>query len=143
MNEGLELIKEFEGCRLRAYRCPKKVLTIGYGHTKGVQEGQVITQAIADCLLEDDIIEAMENIKKLLKVKLNSNQAGAIVSFVFNLGGTAFAKSTLLKRINQSKFEEASKEFLKWNLCDGKISAGLVRRRQAESDLFNKSLAQS
>ena len=138
---SVDLIKKFEGCKLTAYLCPAGVLTIGYGHTREVQEGQVITIDIAERLLKDDIAEAEEDIRKVLKVTLNVNQMAALVSFVFNFGLTKFASSTLLRRLNEGRLSEASMEFLKWNKSGGKVLPGLTKRRQAEKALFLTKVA--
>lgn len=138
---AVDIIKKFEGCKLTAYLCPAGVLTIGYGHTREVQEGQVITVELAERLLKDDIGEAEEDIRKVLKVTLNVNQMAAIVSFVFNFGLTKFASSTLLRRLNEGRLSEASMEFLKWNKSCGKVLPGLTKRRQAEKALFLTKVA--
>ena len=133
-----DLTKQFEGCRLIAYLDSGNVPTIGYGHTKGVKMGDKITQSQADAWLSDDMRSAENDVNRLVKVGITQNQFDACVDFVFNLGGTNFAKSTLLKLINEGRFKEAANEFPKWNKCAGKELAGLTRRRLAEQALFLK-----
>lgn len=133
-----ELTKQFEGCKLVAYLDSGNVPTIGYGHTRGVKIGDKITQAQADAWLIEDMKSAENDVTRLAKVALTQNQFNACVDFVFNLGGTNFAKSTLLKFINEGKFKEAANEFPKWNKCAGKELVGLTRRRLAEQSLFLK-----
>ncbi len=126
----------FEGRRLRAYRDAVGVPTIGWGSTKGVKLGTVITEPEAEQLLRDDLKGAESDVARLVKVELNGNEHAALVSFVFNLGATNFAKSTLLKKLNVGDRVGAASELLKWNRAGGKILAGLTRRRKAERELF-------
>ena len=135
---GTALIKKWEGLKLDAYICPAGKPTIGYGHTKGVHLGMSISVEEAEKFLEEDMHEAEKGIKKLVKVDLTENQLGALISFVFNLGLGNFAKSTLLKLLNQGKFMEASNEFPRWNKVNGATSTGLTNRRLEEKALFNK-----
>lgn len=134
--KGLELIKSFEGCRLEAYICPAGVPTIGYGHTHGVRLGQIISQKQADDLLLEDLDQFVKAVNRLVIVPLNQNQFDALVSFVFNIGIGAFTSSTLLRLLNQRAYNEAADQFKRWNKGGGKVLKGLVRRRQAEEDLF-------
>ena len=94
------LIREFEGLRLEAYKCPAGVLTIGYGHTSGVKEGMSITEAEAEQLLDADVESAAAQVKSAVKVELNANQLDALIDFVFNLGIGNLRSSTLLKKLN-------------------------------------------
>jgi lysozyme len=133
---GIELIKKFEGLRLTAYLCPAGHLTIGYGHTgEEVYPGQRISEEEAIRLLIQDIEGIEEGLKKLLKVKLNTNQFSALVSFTFNVGLGNLAKSTLLAIVNRS--EDPTQEFLKWVFARGKPLPGLKVRRNAEARLYN------
>lgn len=136
----IKLIKEFEGEKLKAYLDPIGLLTVGVGHLVKKGEpyrlGQVISAAESERLLRDDLLEAETAVMKLVKVKLNDNQWGALVSFVFNLGAGNFQKSTLLKKVNARDYAGAAKEFERWNKAGGKVLAGLTRRRKAERDLF-------
>lgn len=134
---GLDLIKSFEGLKLRAYLCPAKVWTIGFGSTgPHVTPGKVITEAQADELLKDDLDRFEKAVTRLVTVPLTQNQYDALVSFAFNVGISALERSTLLKRVNAKLFDQAAAEFSKWNRGGGKILAGLTRRRAAEAALF-------
>ena len=138
---GRELIAEFEGCVLKAYRCPAGILTIGIGHTSAagspiVAAGMTITRVEADAILARDLIRFEDAVKRLVKVPLTQNQFDALVSFVFNVGEGAFKGSTLLRRLNAGDYTEASSEFGRWNKASGNVLAGLTRRRAAEANLF-------
>ena len=137
-NEGINLIKQFEGCVLSAYKCPAGFWTIGYGHTKNVKQGMKITKEQATNLLKDDLKTYENYVNKYVKVKLNQNQFDALVSFAFNCGGGALKSSTLLKKLNKGDYEGAANELLRWNKANGKVLAGLTRRRKAEKALFLK-----
>jgi len=136
-NKGLDLIKEFEGCRLTAYVCPAGVLTIGYGHTgTDVYPGQNVSQAEADRLLVNDLIRFENTVNSAVSVNLTQTQFDALVSFTFNVGGGAFRYSTLLALLNQGDYAGAAGQFKRWvNGANGPL-AGLVRRRAAEEALF-------
>ena len=134
--KGLELIKSFEGLRLRAYLCPAKVWTIGYGHTGDVRGGQVITQSQADDLLKQDLRRFEIAVRKLVKVPLTQNQFDALVSFAYNVGEAALSRSTLLRKLNAGDLAGTKLEFAKWNKGGGKVLAGLTRRRADEANLF-------
>lgn len=134
--KGIDLIKKFEGCRLEAYRCPAGIWTIGYGHTKGVKEGQKITQEQAEELLRDDLRVYEQAVESCVKVPINQNQFDALVSFCYNCGGEALRTSTLLRLLNESKYSEAGEQFLRWNKAGGKVLAGLTRRREEEREMF-------
>lgn len=141
-NAGIQLIKTFEGCLLNAYLCPAKVWTIGYGSTqylngKPVKQGDKITQQQAEELLIDTVNIFSQNVSKLIKSELTDNQFSALVSFAFNLGINALAKSTLLKKVNVNPNDKTiEQEFMKWVNAGGKKLSGLVRRRNAESKLY-------
>ena len=109
---GLALIKEFEGCKLDAYKCPANIWTIGVGHTKGVKEGDRITESQALDLLREDMRWVENAIDKHVTAHLNQNQYDALASFIFNCGEFAFYSSTLLKKLNAGDYEGASNEFL-------------------------------
>lgn len=133
---GINLIKKFESLRLEAYRCPGGVWTIGYGHTKGVKKGMVITEKEADVLLKQDL-EATEEIINRECPGINQNQFDALMSFVFNVGEGNFKKSTLLKCIKTNPENVNIRyEFSRWNKSKGMILSGLIRRRGAEADLY-------
>ena len=133
---GLRLIKDFEGLRLGAYKCPAGVWTIGFGHTKGVKQGQVITEAQAcDYLVED--IGPIERQLNKLGVNFRQEEFDALISFIFNLGWGNFSNSTLKKKIlADAKDEDIAAEFIKWINAAGKPLAGLKKRRVAEANMF-------
>ena len=135
--EGINLIKHFEGCELEAYKCPAGVWTIGYGHIKGVQQGDVITEQQADDMLVEELEEYENYIHKYVAVPLDQNQFDALVSWVFNLGAGNLAASTLLKVLNAGSYDEVPAQIMRWNKAGGKVLEGLTRRRQAEADLFS------
>lgn len=135
---GISLIKKHEGLKLRAYKCPAGVWTIGYGHTSTARQGMVITANRAEELLISDL-KASESVVNTKFRACNQNQFDAMVSFVFNLGGGSFLRSTLVKKITAGAPEAAIRaEFAKWVYASGKVAPGLVKRRQDESDLFFK-----
>ena len=142
---GLSLIKEFEACRLKAYRCPSGVLTIGWGHTgKDVKVDSVWTQAKADAALVADVAAFEKDVATLVKRKPTQGQFDALVSFAFNVGSDIDADlipeglgdSTLLRLFNAGDIMGAADEFRKWTKSRGRVLAGLVRRREAERTLF-------
>ncbi len=133
---GIDLIKHFEGCELKAYKCPAGVWTIGYGHIKGVQEGDVITEQQADEMLVEELYEYENYINTLVNVPLNQNQYDALVSWVYNLGSSNLQASTLLKVLNAGDYDNVPEQIMRWNKAGGKVLEGLTRRRQAEADLF-------
>lgn len=139
--EGLALVKEFEGLRLKAYKCPAAVWTIGYGHTSAagspeVSPGLEITKDEAEEILKRDMVQYEAGVEKLVKVELEQCQFDALVDFAYNAGVGALAKSTLLKKVNAEKFDEVPAEFMKWTKGGGKELPGLVRRRRAEVKLW-------
>jgi lysozyme len=137
-NIGIDLIKQFEGCETEAYKCPAGVWTIGYGHIKGVQEGDVITETQAHEMLVEELKEYESYILNAVEVDLNQNQFDAMVSWVYNLGPTNLKSSTLLQELNSKNYNAAAQEITKWNKAGGKVLTGLVRRREAEASLFNE-----
>lgn len=136
---GLNLIKQFEGCRLTAYQCSAGVWTIGYGHTAGVYKGMKITQAQADAFLKQDIAKFEKYINNPSYVpftdKLNQNQFDALVSFAFNLGQGNVKKLCTGRVMNQ--IPSAMQQYCK---AAGKTLPGLQRRRKAEAALYNKKV---
>lgn len=136
-DKGINLIKKFEGCSLSAYKCPANVWTIGYGHTGAdVTQGKRISQEEAERLLRQDLTVHCNNVSKLVKVPLNQNQFDALVSLEYNIGYNAFSKSTLLRLLNQKKYKEAAEQFAVWRMGGGRVLSGLVKRREAEKELF-------
>ncbi len=136
-DNGLDLIKSFEGLRLEAYLDSVGVLTIGYGHISKVSAGDTCTEEQADEWLKSDVERAELCIENSVKVPLTQNQFDALVSFVFNLGCFALGKSTLLRKLNAGDDMAAADEFLNWCHAGGRRIDGLVRRRKEEMELFN------
>ena len=139
---GLDLIKGFEGLRLSAYQDSAGVWTIGYGHTGNVKPGDRITQAQAEDLLQKDTAWAQQAVRDQVKVPLTQGQFDALTSFTFNLGAGALAKSTLLNKLNAGDYAGAQAEFGKWVHAGGQVLQGLVRRRAAEAELFGNGAPQ-
>lgn len=144
-NTGLQLIRDFEGCELVAYRCPKGVLTIGVGHTgSDVYSGMKISESRALELLDVDVDKFEKVVNDNVKVTMTQGQFDSLVSLAFNIGGNAFKESTLLQKLNKKDYTGASDQFAVWNkiskIVDGKkvytVLDGLVRRRKAEKELF-------
>ena len=135
--DAMILIKESEGLRLEAYRCPAGVLTIGYGTTGSrVYEGQVIDKATAIKWLNEDVKFFRDGIMDMVEVPLNDYQLGALTSLAYNVGLGALKDSIIIRLINDRKFIEASNEFPKWCWADGKQLRGLKIRREKERKLF-------
>lgn len=136
---GVDLIKQFEGLKLNAYKCPAGIWTIGWGHTgKDVFKGLKINEKEAQIFLLNDLKIHASYIEKLTKVPLNQNQFDALVSFEYNIGYSAFKNSTLLKLLNQKKYNLAADEFDKWIYANKKKLNGLINRRKKEKELFLK-----
>lgn len=139
-DEGLELLKQFENCRLKAYKDSVGILTIGYGHTGAdVHDGLEIDQAKADELLADDVETTENGVDGMVEVDISDNQFDALVCFAYNVGLMALEGSTLLRKLNSEDFDGAALEFARWNKAKGKVIQGLVNRRAAERTLFEKS----
>jgi len=134
--EGIALIKKFEGCELEAYKCAAGVWTIGYGSTKGVEEGNTITQEDADNLLFEEMHEYEGYINDMVTVDLKQNEFDSLVSWVFNLGPSNLSSSTLLSRLNNKVWDDVPNQIKRWNKAGGQVRQGLVRRREAEALLF-------
>ena len=135
-DEGVELIKHFEGCHLEAYLCPAGVPTIGYGHTRGVSMGDVIDQEAAEALLIEDLEEFEGYVDKLVEIALKQHEFDALVSWTFNLGPKNLEESTLLNRVNYGPLSDVPTQIERWNRAGGKVLAGLVKRRAAEAALW-------
>lgn len=134
--QGLQLIKDFEGLRLKAYLCPAGVPTIGWGHTRGVRIGETITEAQASDYLVEDIapIEVLLNSQH---INFRQEQFDALVSWIFNLGVNAFGGSTMLKYIRDNRSDEdITDQMVRWVNAGKKPLVGLKRRRIAEANMF-------
>lgn len=140
----IDRIKQSEGLRLEAYPDPGskdgKPVTIGYGTTringKEIKLGTKITKAQAEAYLKADLEKFATKVAALIKVKLNENQFGALVSFAYNVGLGAFEKSTLLRKLNAGDFSSVPSELRRWNKNDGKVMQGLINRREDEIKLW-------
>lgn len=139
---GLALIKEHEGYRDTAYRCPAGEWTIGFGHTSGVKEGQRCTPMDAGRWLKEDIAAAEREVSfQTQGVPLRQCQYDALVSFVYNIGAGNFRNSTLLKKVRANPDSPSIRdEFGKWIYGGGRVLPGLVARREAEADLYFSDL---
>ncbi len=132
----MDKIKEFEGFRGQAYPCPAGIWTLGYGHTKGVKQGEVITKEQAEELLLSDIYEFEVSVHRL-NLPLNQNQFDALVDFCFNLGTGNLSGSTLLKKIRLNVNDPSIEtEFKRWVHAGGKVLPGLVKRREWEAKRY-------
>lgn len=129
---GAGMIAHHEGTKTRAYLDSGKVWTICTGHTRTARPGMVVTEAECARLLKQDIAWAEDVVRRLVKVPVTQEQFDALVSFVFNFGETQFAKSTLLRRINAGQCLAAGAEFPRWNMDNGVVLNGLVKRRAWE-----------
>lgn len=140
---GINLIKEYEGLRLKAYRCPSGILTIGYGHTKNVKEHDIISKHQAEALLDLDVKEVDKALNTAISKKgliFNECQYNALLSFTFNCG-----IGNLNKLIKDRTVLEIGKAILLYNKSNGVALKGLTKRRQAEHDLYfmnNQQIAQ-
>lgn len=139
--DGLNLIKQWEGKKLTAYKDTGGILTIGYGHTSAagapkVVAGMKISDKEADEILQSDLSKFEKRVSELVKVFLTENQYAALVSFDYNTG--ALHKSTLLKKLNAGDYDSVPSELMKWVNVKGKRVKGLVNRRSAEVGLWSK-----
>lgn len=136
--EGRALIETFEGLELKAYKDGNGIPTIGYGHTQGVCMGDTCTKEQANAWLSEDLRTAEHAIGSLVKAPLNQNQYDALVSLCYNIGQGHFAQSTVLRELNQGHTQQAADGFLMWNRVAGKVTPGLMNRREQERALFLK-----
>lgn len=135
--KGLAIIKDSESLRLKRYKCPAGYWTIGWGHRDDTL--LKINEAQAEEFLKEDVEGAEEDVDMLVEVPITDDQFSSLVSFVFNIGGTAFSKSTLLRKLNTGDYEGAADEFPKWVYAKGKKLNGLIIRRAKERSLFLES----
>lgn len=147
MNQnGLDLVKHFEGLYTDAYICPAGIPTIGYGHTANVELGQSITHQEAEDILQSDMQKFADAVEKAIIVELNDNQFSALVSFAFNCGAGNLRASTLCRKLNAGDYDCVPSELARWvkatDPSTGKKRslAGLVKRRAAEGALFLKRM---
>ena len=141
---GRDLIKRFEGCKLRAYKCPAGLWTIGYGNTfyedgTKVKQGDVIMQQRAEQLFDLIVDDFAQKVDALIKSNVSENNFSALVSFTFNVGIGNFQRSTLLRKVNANpKDATIPAEMKKWVRANGEVLKGLVRRREAEAKLYEQ-----
>jgi len=137
---AVSLVKKWEGCRLEAYPDPGSggdPWTIGYGATgPGIKKGVRWTQAQADDRLALDVDRFLKGVRSVLKRPATDAQLGAMTSLAYNIGASAFAKSTLLRKFNAGDIGGAAAEFLRWNRAGGKVMKGLANRRADEREVF-------
>ncbi len=139
---GRAMTKSFEGLRLNAYEDCAGVWTIGYGHTGAdVIPNRTITEAEAEALLTDDLGAAEACVCKAVTVEITQGQFDALVDFCFNLGERRLLSSTLLRYVNAGNFIAAANQFGMWVHAAGRVQPGLVKRRQAEAEMFTRSIA--
>ena len=134
---GLTVLKHYEGCKLKAYRDSVGVLTIGFGDTQNVTEGVVITQEEAEDRLERRLGRDFEpGVKAAITAHMRQEQFDAMVCLAYNIGVGAFTASTLVKLFNAGDIQLAADQFTRWDKAGGKSLKGLRRRRAAERALF-------
>lgn len=139
-----DLAQEFEGLSLIPYHDPVGFKTIGYGHLLSrtpwatLETTGPITHEEAERLLAEDMQSAAASVTRLVTVPLTDYQRAALIDFTFNCGAGNLARSTLLKVINEGAYDAAPAEFLKWVYARGKKLPGLVRRREAEVEYWNR-----
>lgn len=142
--EGLELIKKHEGYRAEVYLDPVRLPTAGVGHL--MSEGELRMWPVGsspppeqlDLWLREDLLEAQDAVRTMVRVPLSQEAFDALVSLVFNIGSPAFKKSTLLRLVNQGQYAAAAQQFSRWTFAKGKQLPGLVKRRADEARLFSK-----
>lgn len=136
--EAIDLVCEFEGFSPKPYRCPANVLTIGFGRTEGVKEGDTTTKEAERSYVLSHLSDLDRRFEKIITTSLTDNERSALLSFVYNIGLGAFMKSTLLRKLNRGDKAGAADQLLVWTRGGGKVLPGLVRRREAERALFLK-----
>lgn len=138
--EGVAEIARSEGCRLKAYRCPANVPTIGWGHTRGVRMGDACTQQQADAWFVEDLTEFTDGVRGVLKQDATESELGALVSLAYNIGLPAFTASTALRRHNEGDRQSAARAFSLFNQAriNGvrQVVPGLTARRAREAAMY-------
>jgi lysozyme len=142
--EGIDLIKYFEGWRARAYRDSVGVWTIGYGHTAAAglphpRSGMTISKEEGERILKKDLKSYEKAVSDALKVRVTQNQFDALVSFCYNVGPGNLRKSSVLRYVNAGMIQQVPSRLMLWNKAGGRILLGLTRRRAAEGELFRKA----
>ena len=138
---GLDLIKHYEGKRLKSYLCPANHWTVGYGAIRyfdgePVPPNVTITEQEADDLLRRDLIDTEDFVSRLVRVPLTENQFSATVSLVFNIGAGNFQRSQIRQRVNRKDYYCAASIWWQWRRGGGRILPGLVKRRESERQLW-------
>jgi len=134
--ECIEVIKSFEGLRLKAYQCPSGVTTIGYGHTSSARLNSACSQTEAEKWLREDL-ERVYAVLRKVRVYWTQGMWDACTSFVFNVGGQQFLQSSLKKKMEFNAEDPAiKKEFMKWVYSKGRVLNGLKSRRQWEAKRY-------
>lgn len=134
----VDLVRKFEGLRTEAYVDQGGIWTIGYGHTGSIKSDMIINQHEAEEFLQQDLQKACDCVLNSTDVGLKQNELDALCCFVFNIGCHAFKNSTLCAKLNQGKYGDAAKEFMKWDHVHGQVVQGLLNRRLAEYALFTR-----
>jgi lysozyme len=136
-DQGLALIRQFEGFSPLPYRCPAGRLTVGYGHVIATDEAyNGINLAQGEDMLKEDVNIVMSGIANLVRIPLEQCQFDALVALAYNIGLQAFERSTLLRLLNANDLKNAAGQFGRWVYAGGQRMEGLVRRRAAETALF-------
>ena len=138
---GIDLIKRFEGFSAKIYICPAGYPTIGYGHVVKAHEdfSAGIDEALAEELLRQDAVIAERAVLRLINVPLTDGQFDALVSFTYNLGGGALQRSSLRRKINREEHADVPEHFMRWVWAGGRKLKGLVRRREAEAMIYSSA----
>ena len=135
--KAINLIKNFEGLRTKSYICPAGVRTIGYGHVLAANDNRNnISEKEAEKLLRQDVAKSETSVLRNVVVSLTQGQFDALVSFTYNLGNAALQRSTLRQKINRHEHEEVPKELRRWVYAGGRVLLGLVKRREAEAEIY-------
>lgn len=135
-----DIIKTAEQLRLKVYKCPAGIWTIGYGHTgKDIAPDKlsIITEEAANKFLIEDVADSAKAVNSFVRVPLNQNQFDALVSFTFNVGSGNFRSSTLLRLLNQGDYDSVPSQLMRWVKGGGHVLPGLEIRRAREADLFS------
>ncbi len=138
LEKALVIIRAFEGCRLKAYRCPAGIWTIGYGETFGVKEGDTWTQEKADAVIRQRVAQFMGlALKKCPQLyKESPEKVAACTSLAYNIGTGAFGASSVCRLTGRKEYRRAADSFLFWNKAAGRVLKGLTIRREAERSMY-------
>ena len=135
--EGLNLIKQYEGFSSTIYICPAGYPTIGYGHlVRAGEDFTTLSEKAAEQLLRQDVESAECAVCRLINAPLTDGQFNALVSFTFNLGAGALQRSTLRRKVNRQTHQEVPEQLMRWVWAGGRKLRGLIRRRAAEAEYY-------